>query len=116
MEEAKAASKTRDLEFHTFFCQRYLQTNGHILCQEDSSSSVVYDEVQGEHEEFQMSCRAGCLEAETQDHLLNCQNIHGDVRAINISVVKNSCCQERTRRGGVGCGVVEYIFLGDDGN
>ena len=33
-----------------------------------------------------MSCRAeGCVEEETQDHLLNCVKIHGDKELIPLS-------------------------------
>ena len=43
-----------------------------------------------------MCCRAGCTEEETQYHLMNCQNILGEVSEIDTTFVKTEdLCSHR---------------------
>ena len=42
-------------------------------------------------------CRAGCSEVETQDHLLNCPNILGEVGEIDCTIVKKRGLESHKR-------------------
>ena len=90
-QESKNLSKISELEYLQFSCQNYLLTmdtysvrkiarlrSRTFVCKTNHKSSYGTD----------LSCRAGCSELETQDHLINCAVIQGDVGRMDCEFLK----------------------------
>ena len=101
LQQSKSLSKIRELEYEGFSCQSYLTTMDTFSIRKIArlrSRTFACKANQKSANESNMLCRAGCAEVETQDHLLNCQNIHGVVSDIDTTFVKNGDLYSYRRR------------------
>ena len=91
LEKARSLSKVRDLEYDEFGSQRYLSTMDTFSIRKIArlrSRTFACKANQKSAHDSNLFCRAGCSETETQDHLLNCKNILGEVADIDCLFVK----------------------------
>lgn len=91
LEKSKSLSKIRDIEYDVFGSQRYLSTMDAFSIRKIArlrSRTFACKANQKSAHNSNLFCRAGCSEIESQDHLLNCKNILGDVSEINCDFVK----------------------------
>ena len=91
LEEARSLSKIRDVEYNEFGSQRYLSTMDTFSIRKIArlrSRTFACKANQKSAHASNLLCRAGCSETETQDHILNCRNILGEVADIDCLFVK----------------------------
>ena len=91
LEQSKSLSKIKALEYKVFRCQNYLSSMDTFSIRKIArlrSRTFACKANQKSANESNTFCRAGCSEVETQDHLLNCQSIHGDINDIDTAFVK----------------------------
>ena len=92
VEVSKVSSKTKDLEYEQFACQKYLLTMDTFSVRRIArlrSRTVACKANQKSTWGTKLSCRTkGCSEVETQEHLMNCKNIQGDVGDIDSTFIK----------------------------
>ena len=90
--EARGASKTQDLEYQQFSCQEYLWEldaySARKIARLRSRTFSCKANHKSSHSD--LSCRAGCLVVETQEHLVNCSKIQGNVTEIDLAFVKKA--------------------------
>ena len=86
------SSKIRDIDYESFKCQTYLSKLDTVSARRIARIRSRMLVCKGNHKKSHvknMSCRAGCNEDETQDHLLNCTKIHGEVVPLSSSFANN---------------------------
>ena len=91
LEKARSLSKISELEYDEFGSQRYLSTMDTFSIRKIArlrSRTFACKANQKSAHTSNLFCRAGCSETETQDHLLNCKNILGEVAEVDCLFVK----------------------------
>ena len=92
VEVSQVSSKTKDLDYEQFACQKYLLTMDTFSVRRIArlrSRTFACKANQKSAWGTKLSCRTkGCSEVETQEHLMNCRNIQGDVGDIDSTFVK----------------------------
>ena len=92
VQEAKASSKTKELDYELFECQKYLFTMDTFSARRIARLRSRTLACKANHKSTHgnnLSCSTkGCSEVETQEHLLNCKNIQGDVGEVDLTFVK----------------------------
>ena len=85
---AMDSSKTKNVKYESFKCQRNLfkldAKSARRIARIRSRTLVCKANHKNSYNN--LSCRAGCDEIETQDHVLNCVYIHGEVEPLYSSV------------------------------
>ena len=80
LQSAKASSKCKDLEYESFGVRGYLTSmsakSARKIARLRSKMFVCKSNHKSSHKD--LVCRACGVEEETQDHLINCRQIHGD--------------------------------------
>ena len=91
LQQSKGLSKIREVEYESFECQQYISTMDTFSIRKIArlrSKTLACKLNHKSANSDNLLCRAGCMEEESQDHLLNCWNIHGEVSDIDISFVR----------------------------
>ena len=91
-EKANGASKTKDLLYETFAPCSYLYSMDPFSARKIARfrSRMVLCKANQKSAHMSMSCRAGCEAIETQEHLVNCVEIHGKGQEnIETTAIKN---------------------------
>ena len=92
VQEAKASSKTKELDYELLECQKYLFTMDTFSARRIARLRSRTFACKANHKSAygnNLSCRTkGCSAVETQEHLLNCRNIQGDVCEVDSTFVK----------------------------
>ena len=90
-QELRASSKMKEVQYNQFSCQKYLQAMDAVSVRKIARLRSRTFRCKANHRSSNSSnlgCRTGCPAVETQDHLLNCKNIQGDVAELDSSVVR----------------------------
>ena len=90
-QELKVSSKMKDVTYDMFSCQKYLLTMDAGSVRKIARLRSRTFKCKNNHRSSNSSnllCRTGCLAIETQDHLLNCKVIHGDVPEMDSCLVR----------------------------
>ena len=91
LQQSKGLSKIREVEYESFGCQEYISTMDTFSVRKIArlrSRTFACKANQKSANSCNLLCRAGCEVEESQDHLINCWNIHGEVSEMDVSFVR----------------------------